>query len=332
MSALFPNKYAGLDRSDSLMNRLAGRYAVEDPLCSRSEWVFSFHEQMGRGRELLFRETADSLIAFAFWEHPAVGPILEPLEYHWRFTNPLLGPDAVELLRALLAENDGDLGDCLVLLSGLEAGVEHHRAVLEPLAKTHEIHRMDQNLFCSASLEGGEDGFLSRRSPKFRQNLRRSLRMADERGVRFERVIPEGGGAAEQTYERMVAIERQSWKGLDRVGMDEEPSLGFYRRMFRRLSLGGLARGLFAVADGRDIGFVLGGVDGANFRGQQFSFVADWGRESIGNLLQWETIQWLCSEGIRRYDMGSVIEYKLRWTELRLRTESVMLVPKSRGR
>ena len=109
-------------------------------------------------------------------------------------------------------------------------------------------------------------------------------------------------------------------------------SLGFYRRMFRRLSLGGLARGLFAVADGRDIGFVLGGVDGANFRGQQVSFVADWGRESIGNLLQWETIQWLCSEGIRRYDMGSVIEYKLRWTELRLRTESVMLVPKSRGR
>lgn len=313
------------------MNRLAAKHALEDPLCSRSEWVFSFHEQMGRGRELIFRETADSLIAFAFWEHPAVGPILEPLEYHWRFANPLLGPNSVELLKALLSENDGDLGECVVLLSGLEAGGDHSRALLSPLAKSHEIHRMDQNLFCCASLEGGADGFLGRRSAKFRQNLRRSIRMAEERGVQFERVLPRGGEEADGVYERMVRIERQSWKGLECVGMDEEPSLGFYRRMFRRLAIGGLARGLFAVADGRDIGFVLGGVDGINFRGQQFSFVADWGRESIGNLLQWETIQWMCDQGIRRYDMGSVLEYKLRWTELRLRTESVMLVPRRRA-
>ena len=325
-----PDRYAGLDRSDSSMNRLASRHATEDPLCSRSEWVFSFHEQMGRGRDLIFRETSDSLITFAFWEHPAVGPILEPLEYHWRFTNPLLGPDSVELLKALLDENAGDLGECLVLLSGLEAGADHQRTVLAPLAKSHEAHRMDHNLFCSASLENGVDAFLGRRSPKFRQNLRRSVRLAEERDVTFERVSPRGGQEAEMVYERMVAIERQSWKGLERVGMDEEPSLGFYRRMFRRLATGGLARGVFAVADGRDIGFVLGGVDGTNFRGQQFSFVADWGRESIGNLLQWETIQWLCEQGIRRYDMGSVLEYKLRWTELRLRTESVMLVPRRR--
>ena len=40
----------------------------------------------------------------------------------------------------------------------------------------------------------------------------------------------------------------------------------------------------------------------------------------------------LCEEGVRRYDMGSVLEYKLRWTELRLRTESLILVPRSRGR
>jgi CelD/BcsL family acetyltransferase involved in cellulose biosynthesis len=74
----------------------------------------------------------------------------------------------------------------------------------------------------------------------------------------------------------------------------------------------------------------MGGVDGMNYRGQQFSFVHDWGRESIGNLLQWEQIQSLCSEGIERYDMGSVLEYKVRWTEMEIQTESIVLHPRIR--
>jgi hypothetical protein len=86
----------------------------------------------------------------------------------------------------------------------------------------------------------------------------------------------------------------------------------------------------FNSADDKDIGFVMGGIDGTNYRGQQFSFVHEWGRESIGNLLQWEQIRRLCAEGIQRYDMGSILEYKVRWTEIEIQTESIVLHPRIR--
>ncbi|HXW69145.1 MAG TPA: GNAT family N-acetyltransferase, partial [Dissulfurispiraceae bacterium] len=106
----------------------------------------------------------------------------------------------------------------------------------------------------------------------------------------------------------------------------------FYWLMLRRLSLSGKGRVIFAKKESRDIGFIFGGITGQYYRGQQFSYAEDWSNYSIGSLLQMEKIRWLCEEGISRYDLGQTIDYKLRWAELELQTENLLLRPRRRGR
>jgi hypothetical protein len=330
MCAPASSPYAEFDRPDSLLNRLAGIYAPEDPLCSRSEWLFSFHEAFQPHRKIWIRSASKSILSLASWTHPDHGSILEPVESHWLFANPLLGSESLELLRALLAENSEGIGDSILVLSGLAMGTPLLAAILRSFDRSHTIHHLRSTIFRSASLANGPDGFLSRRSAKFRHNLRRAARMAKERSVHFERVQPITADSADEAYSRMLEVEKKSWKGINSCGMAEPPSSDFYKLMFRRLAKGGVARAIFALHEGRDIGFVMGGIDGHHYRGQQFSFIADWQRESIGNLLQWEKIQWLCEEHISRYDMGSTLDYKLRWTEISLQTESLVLRPRIR--
>lgn len=47
---------------------------------------------------------------------------------------------------------------------------------------------------------------------------------------------------------------------------------------------------------------------------------------SIGNLLQYEQVAWLCEEDAHRHDMGPLtgpfMEYRAHWTEIRLPIEA----------
>ena len=317
-----------LDRPDSPMNRLAAAAPQLDPLCCRSEWQLSFHEAFARSRPLHLRACEGSLIAFAEQLHPRLGALLEPLEAHWLFGCPLLGPDAPELLASLLDEDAFASRRPMVLLSGLLPGSALARALPRAFARRFEGLRLEPTVVRSASLEGGVDGFLSRRSAAFRRNLRRAERAAGERGVRFERCRPLAAGEADAAFERMARVERASWKGLEGRGMAEPPSSEFYGGMLRRLASAGAGRVAFARLDERDVGYVFGGVAGPYYRGQQFSYAEECRGLSLGNLLQLAQIRWLCEEGVQRYDMGSLMEYKRHWAELELKGEVLLLRPR----
>jgi len=304
-----------LEQAGSVMNRLAGESALADPLCSRSEWVFSFHKVIASHRELHLRATDDSVLTLAGYEHPTLGPLLEPVEAHWFFARPLLGPDAVALLEELLAEPRHKHSRPCVAISGLDLDGPLLSKLLRLMLPHYEVGCLEPIRFRSASLSGGPDGFLSRRSRKFRSNLRRAVQRANDARIEFERCITSGGRTAETAFERMAAVERTSWKGRDNCGMTEEPYLTFYRSVYTQMSRNQVARVIFATSEGRDIGFVMGGIDGTCYRGQQFSYGAEWEGFSVGNLLQWQMIQWLCEEGIQRYDLGSVLDYKVHWAE-----------------
>jgi len=314
-----------LDRPDSLLNRLAGGTEQADPFCCRTEWQFSFHEAFSPDRSLFFRGSDTSLIAFAGYQHPDGIYVLEPIESSWLFGCPLLGPDAPDLLESLLHSDPFCSNPLLALLSGLAPGSALLRNIVRAHKHRFRIIRLESSLYRCGFLTGGLDGYLSRRSGKMRRNLRRAAAQAAGRGVTFERCVPLTVGQAEETYARMSAIEEKSWKGIGKCGMNIPPSGDFYRFMLRRLSYSGCGRVIFAVCEGRDIGFVFGGIAGSYYRGQQFSYDEGWSGYSIGSLLQIEKIKWLCEEGIGRYDMGQAMEYKIHWAELELRTENLLL-------
>lgn len=302
-----------LENREDAFDRAADATPGIDAFCSRLAWVGAFHRAFGHGRELAVFGSGDSFVALAraTWAPGRAG--LEPLENMWGFACPLLGPEAAAML-AELGSAGGPLARQAIWLAGLPADPDALRSRIAPLRgwSGREIGRTER---CVASLAGGREGFLSRRSGAFRRNLRAASRRLDARGIRFERirVEPERCGPL---YERVLAIERSSWKADTGNGADRGPMAAFYRAMWPRLAARGALRLLIARdAEGRDVGYLHGGALGLRFRGLQFSFDDALRALGLGNALQLELIDWLAQEGFELYDLGSRSAYKQRWAE-----------------
>ncbi len=311
-----------LDHPDSIWNRAVRAEDHGDPFCCRTEWQLSFHETFPPRRTLRVATRGESVAAFALRDHGEV-TVLEPIDCNWLFGSTLLGPDAVPLLAELLAEHPARPA----IVSGLLPDGARVRELLRTFGHSHELLLVAEDTACTASLEGGFDGYLSRRSAKHRRSVRRAARRVAAAGVTFERHAPAAIAQVDPVYERVLAVEARSWKGIGRCGMAEPPSCHFYRAMLRRMAASGGGRVIFARHEGEDVGFVLGCVGSGVYRGQQFSFVEPWRRASLGNVLQLEQLRWLCEEGVARYDMGPLMDYKPHWTERRQRFQAVALRP-----
>ncbi|MBL9076226.1 MAG: GNAT family N-acetyltransferase [Planctomycetes bacterium] len=258
-------------------------------------------------------------------QQPQLGPLLAPVEAHWLFGSPLLGPGAPALLGQLLDDFAARGERPCVLVSGLPASAERRDAIAAVLLPRGRVRWLEPVVVCSASLDGGLDGWWSRRSGRFRRNLRQAERRAAAHGIGFERHVPRSAAESAAVYRRMLDVEQRSWKGIGRCGMAESPSREFYAAMLRRLAVAGAGRVVFARRGERDVGFVFGGMAGAVYRGQQFSFDDELAALSIGNLLQLEQLRWLVEERAERYDMGPRMQYKLQWTETQVVLDAWLL-------
>ncbi|WP_294485130.1 GNAT family N-acetyltransferase [uncultured Mailhella sp.] len=320
----------------ALWTAIAARSGRADPFSCTPAWQLSFHDAFAPRRRLFIHVDEENVLTFAELTLLSGHILLAPVEAHWISASPLLGPNADDLLvRMLPALADFYHGalPCL-LLSGLEEGNDLFPRLSRRTADIFHVLPQPATLQRSASLMGGMDGYLSRRSGNFRAKMKKARRKAAENGVTFERVVPATVQEADAVYARMVAVEERSWKGREHCGMTEPPSLEFYRVMMRRLSLYRGGRVMFAAQEGKDIGFIFGGMAGRFYRGQQFSYDADYKTLSIGDLLQMEQLAWLCEENAVRYDMGMsdhpAMAYKTHWAELEQKLLAWLLIPKAR--
>lgn len=319
---------AELDDPDSIWNRAAARTEQGDPFSCRTEWQISIQQTFFPKRRLHLRASAAGFLALAERRYPDLGPTLEPIDSLWLFGSPLLGPGALDLLEDLLDERAIAGRPANLVISGVLPQQPLRLQILRSFQGRFEIFRARTTSVCSASLEGGLEGFLGRRSALFRKRLRQAGRRAADRGLCFERVRPGGRAESDAVFRRMLAVERTSWKGLADNGITEAGSTRFYRALARRLAVSGRSRVIFARDGERDVGFIFGGIAGEVYRGQQFSYAEDWQSASIGNLLQQEQIRWLEEDGITRYDMGPMMDYKRHWTEQRIAMHVLLLRPK----
>lgn len=305
-----------------LWTDIAGRCGRPDPFCCSPAWQLAFHDAFAPARRLFVHVESGNVLAFALIELPRGGTMMLPLETEWFSGAPLLGPDAVDVLADVLPQICGEVDDLRgILIGGMERDSPDF-AGLKALPGLRLTMHPQPSLERCASLEGGMDGYLSRRSGNFRAKMKKARRRAEAEGIRFERHVPADPAQADRLYARMLAVEERSWKGMGSCGMTVEPSRSFYRFMLRRLSRNGCGRVMFAVREGADIGFIFGGIAGSFYRGQQFSYDNAWKRLSVGDLLQMGQIAWLCEEGVRRYDMGMSdhpsMAYKRHWAETEL--------------
>jgi hypothetical protein len=301
-----------------------------DRFCSSSLWALPAARTLPPRGAPWVRRGAHGWLALARRDEPSV-TVLSPLEAMWGLSCPLVGGGDDPVAIARVAEEaaailDAEAPDALIALSGLFSGTTRLSLFARALGQDRALRVGPPTARRIASLAGGLDGFLARRSSGFRTALRRADRRASDEGIHF--VAPPLDDIP-SLYERILAIEARSWKGQDGVGFAHSEMRDFYADMLPRLHARGALRVLLALDwDRRDVGFIVGGLFGppgaVTYRGLQFSFARGLERLALGNLLQLRMIERLCDEGVAEYDLGTDVEYKLRWGETV--RESVMLI------
>jgi hypothetical protein len=287
-------------------------------------------------RTLFARRGESGWVTLARVDRVGVRPALEPLEAAWCLASPLaFSGDPAALARELAAELMRDEPSAVLFLAGIVETSSLFRALVTALAPAYRLSARvaPPTRRFRASLEGGVDGFLSRRSPSFRAGLRQAVRKASASGVRFEPVRVESEADATVLYARLLAVEARSWKGLAGDGLTLPEMQKFYAEMLPRLARKSAIRAQVGVCDGEDVAMVVGGVvdtaEGPVYRGLQFSFDDAHRSLSLGNLAQLAQITTLTAEGVAIYDLGSEVEYKRRWGEQCFETVTLVAVPRA---
>ncbi|MGH9887949.1 MAG: hypothetical protein ACREBE_20620, partial [bacterium] len=157
-----------------------------DAFCSRGAWVSSFHEAFRANAELRIARDGDAFVALAAVDEPRVGRVLEALESMWGFAAPLVGADSPALLGRMLDESAAYGERLPMLLSGVPAAGARLETLIRVLAPRFALRPLPVRTRFQASLAGGLEGWLARRSARFRRNLRAAQRRTHSAGVVFD--------------------------------------------------------------------------------------------------------------------------------------------------
>ena len=305
---------AELEAQADDIDRLALAAPEIDSFCSSPTWILpAAAALMPPCEPLLYRGEA-GFLATGLRLHEDVR-VIEPLEAMWGLASPLVGPAA-----APLAEAAGEILRSLdrtwdaLILSGLIVDSRLLAAVVRVLGARYRITLGPRTIRHVASLAGGADGYLGRRARTTRKSLRQSERRAAAAGISFAEETARDAAGADQLFERILAVERQSWKGRARIGLDTGGMREFYQLMAQRLAVAGRLRVLFARLGDEDVGYVLGAVYGDTYRGLQFAFDDRFRPVGLGNLSQIEQVRRL-EPAVVRYDLGTGGEYKRAFAE-----------------
>jgi hypothetical protein len=295
-----------------------------DRFCSSTAWILAAAAALMPPRAAFSFRGQNGYFAALRGVHPAGFPYIEPVELAWGLAAPLIGRDPVALVEEVVPVLANRRDWQLAILSGLTVAGPQRRALDATLPARWERRRGQPTVRHVASLEGGLDGFLARRSRDFRKSLRKAESRARAAQLTFEVIRTSSGATA--LYDRIQAIEAKSWKSRDAVGIAQGPMRAFYGAMLPRLCELGQQRTIFARLDDRDVGYILGAVMAGEYRGLQFSYDDDLAHHNIGSLLQLRQIEELCRDGVARYDLGTEMDYKRRWAEDIMETEMLVLV------
>lgn len=282
-----------------------------DQFCSSSAWGLGAHQAFTPRRQPFVWRSDDNYLAFMTYREGGWNT-LTPLEFMWLLGCPMVGPDPRTQIEMLLSQRPPDVE--MVMVSGVYPGSPLLEALLQGARRGRfQLHPGPETRRCVASLEGGVDGFLSRRSRQFRSRLRRSRKRFFKEGFEYQ-IEEDRDRDPALLYRRIQALEVRSWKsgrGIDSGGMRE-----FYDDMIAHLLPQGRLRLAFLRRDGVDVAYILGGVFGKTYRGLQFSYDESLSKYSLGNVAQLLEIERLVEQGVEEYDLGTRMPYKLRWAEL----------------
>ncbi len=288
-----------------------------DRWCSGPDWVLPVHAGFAPDTDTVVLDLSGShgggfalLARYRLADGRLMLGGLEPL---WGFASPLLGAD-ITAVTDLLADHLAETAWDVVVLPGMplpQSRTAFTPRVVRSLGGLGQIRIGEGITRQVADLTGGYDAWHGRRSRTFRRNLRQATERARREGVTFHDVADDP-----DVFERILDIERRSWKGVDDSGITSPAMRATYAAMTARLAGRGRLRAHVARCGGVDVGYILGGVRAGRYRGLQLSFVEEAASLSVGHLLQDHQLRLLAVAGeARTYDLGMDLDYKRRWAD-----------------
>ncbi len=292
-----------------------------DPWCSCPDWVLSTHHGLAQAVDPLLLTDPDrsGYAVLARYTNDSGDPIITSLEPVWGFASPIIAPKPAEFGRQLatyLASRDD--WDYLAL-PGLPIPTSQNSFTVEILRSLSTLGEarvgegITRQVADISASSGGLDGWIQRRSPKFRKNLRQLKSAANE-----NRVTIVNASHDDFVFDRILGVESQSWKGIEGSGLTSAGMRAMYSLLTIRLEQKRRLEVHIAQKDGDDIGYILGGRRGGLYRGLQLSYTAEVKDLSVGHLLQLHQIEQLTQDtdiATTRYDLGMDIAYKQRWAD-----------------
>lgn len=292
-----------------------------DHFCSSLDWTLPAHAAFIADQPMYLLKGQHGYVTLAGGFSPGIGRYLQPLEAAWRLASPFAGKNVEKLVTEfsnhLTQENFVNWE--LLCLSGIPPEGRLFDVITNIFTPQYRVALGEDTRRFIADISGGSQTWLSNRSSKFRANMRRVLKSADNASLEFEHVKA-NENQTQELYERILAIEAKSWKGMSGTGILDGAMKKFYEKMLPRLARRDALRVIIVKKDTKDIAFIFGGLLGTTYRGLQMSYDNDFRELSLGNLVQFKMIDWLGKEGIQNYDLGSELEYKMRWADEKLVT------------
>ncbi len=288
--------------------------------CSGPIWQLAahdfLHDAAGRCGHLIVEEAGNWLI----FARRAGDGVCFPFESSWMFSSPALG-DPERLAAMILDLPKHFPGPIALCLGGIRRDGPLHEAIrrIKPLLARYREFAVTESMVID--LEEGVGGWLGRRSPKFRRNLRSADK---EDGIE---IVEAGAGSTDDLFTRILAIQQQTYKWREHSDIFQSPGhAAFYRSLLKGLLGEGRLRLLFARRGGEDLAYILGGAAGDTYRGLQMSYREEVRSLGLGNRLQLENLRRCAAGGIVRYDLGMHSLYKDRWADRREENTGIFLV------
>lgn len=295
-----------------------------DPFCSSSFWTLPAHDAFWDGGKAVFGEHPDGMMALSHYETPQWGRMLAPLEASWCLASGFVTARPQAFASALLDLFRSYLVWQSLFLPGLELEGDLWRSLVKRFSEW-SLYAGHPAVRCWALLDKGAEGFLERRSAKFRKNLRRAKRLAEANQIDLKWQANWTTEEAESFFTQAMDCESKSWKGLAGEGVHQGSMYRFYSAMVPRLVRSNSFRTVSALRNGEMVGYAFGGVWGHIFRGLQFSFLPELAKVSLGNLMQWTLIENLEREGVAIYDLGMDMPYKHQWADEFMTTHALLV-------
>lgn len=296
------------ERSDEFAAAVAATPGVSH-FCSGPLWQLAAHDFLHTIPDEKTRFILEDEGTWLLCVEREQARVFFPFEAAWMFGCPLIGDPqrAVELLRAARQWLPQPSGFCL---GGILLDSPLHGALreLQPRARRYEEFPSTDCMILD--LHDGVEGWLNRRSKKFRRTLRDA---ETNEGIVF---VAAGDAPPESLYYRLLEIQRRTYKWREGTDIFQMPDYAaFYQSLLAGLHRRGELRLLFAQRDGEDLAYIFGGVTGNTYRGLQMSYVEEARTLGLGNRLQLENLLRCSAEGITRYDLGMPSPYKERWAD-----------------